>query len=81
MKNYNLSEITKNVAFKQVQLLDSSLKQYIISAVELLKSQGKDITDYSLIQVQNPMEVIDSGLRVTSQWRIIEVSKLQNEEL
>lgn len=73
-----LGSIQRTIAQKQVQIIDSSLAQYIKSAIQLLETQGKDIDDYALIAVNNPMELIENGLRVTSQWRIVHIDKLQN---
>jgi hypothetical protein len=78
MSSLNLSEITKQITPKIAQLEDNNIAEYIKSTIVMLEAQGKDITDYTLVKVNNPMQMIDNNLQVTSQWRIIEISKVEN---
>ena len=78
MKTFDLSELTKKIAQEHTVSLDGGLAQYVKSSIELLQSQGKDITDYTLTQIQNPMELIEDGRMVTSVWKIVKMSDLKN---
>lgn len=77
-KDLNLDEVMGKIIAKKTAMLDNSLVAYIKSCVGLLESQGKDITQYALIAVDNPMELKEDHMKVTYQWRIISIDKLQN---
>jgi hypothetical protein len=74
----NLDEVMGKIIASKTAMLDNSLTAYIKSCVGLLESQGKDITQYALVAVDNPMEMREDHLKVTQQWRIISIDKLQN---
>lgn len=78
-KTLNLSEVTEEIIKQHIQVMDSSLTQYIKSAVGLLQHQGKDITDYALVVVNNPMTLKDNNrVTISSQWRVVPISELEN---
>ncbi len=74
----NLEQIMGKIVASKMAMIDSSLSQYIKSCISLLESQGEDITQYSLIAVDNPMELKEEKMKVTYQWRIVKIDKLQN---
>jgi hypothetical protein len=75
----NLAKLTREIAVKQVEQLDSGLAQYVESAIRLLEIQGKDITEYTLVKIDNPMQLKgDHSVRITSQWKIVKMSELGN---
>jgi len=74
----NLKEAMNFITKQRVQSIDSALTQYIKSAILMLEVQGKNIEDYTLIQVHNPMEFVENGARVIVQWRIVHVDKVKN---
>lgn len=74
----NLKEITNELVKKHVQVIDSGITQYIKSAVHLLESQGEDITKYSLVEVDTPMEISANKIKLSKYWRIIKTSELNN---
>lgn len=73
----NLSEVMGKIIASKTAMLDNSLTAYIKHSIHLLESQGKDITKYALIAVDNPYELKEDHMKVTYQWRIIEIEKLQ----
>lgn len=85
MKTTNLdtqmNEVTRQLAKNKAAEIDYGLTAYIKGAVALLESQGKDITQYSLIQITNPTELIKDKVRVTSQWRVVKNDELSVEAL
>jgi hypothetical protein len=74
----SLADISKNVAIQNVKITDTALATYIKSAVKHIEGRGEKLEDYALTQVGNPMEFVEGGYRVTQQWRLVEISKLQN---
>jgi len=73
----DLSELTKKIANEHTVQFDGGLAQYVKSAIELLKAQGKDITDYTLVNVNNPLEMKDTGAVISSSWRIVKIEDTQ----
>ena len=49
--SYDLSKISKKIAKEHRVQLDGALAQYVKSGIELLQSQAKDITEYTLTQI------------------------------
>jgi hypothetical protein len=76
MSTFNLSELTTKIANENTVQLDGGLAQYVKSSIEILQSQGKDITKYTLTQIHNPMQIKEDGRIVTSVWKIIKMSDL-----
>ena len=73
-----MSEITRSMAHKTAEMEDASVYAYLKGAIDLLSYAGKDITEYALIRVQNPMEYKNSGVAVSSQFRIVPIADLTN---
>ena len=73
----DLSELTRKIAMEHTVQLDGGLAQYVKSAIGMLQAQGKDITDYTLSQIQNPYELKENGRMVTQVWKIVKMSDLQ----
>ncbi len=73
-----LSDLAKSHVLKSVKIVDSALATYIKEAIAHIERRGERLEDYSLVQVSNPMEHTDSGIRVTMQWRLVKTSELQN---
>ncbi len=69
-----MNEIVK----QKVQETDSNIAAYIKATVEHLTDKGENIEDYALVVVQNPMELKGTSVRITSQWRIVKTSDLEN---
>jgi len=76
----NLSEISNAFAKSMVEANDNAALGYITGAVSLLQAQGKDITQYAIINVENPMVYKDGAMRVTLQWRIVPITDLREEK-
>lgn len=77
-KTLNLQEISSKFAKHIAEASDNALFGYVSSAVKLLETQGKDITQYAIINVANPMEYKGDGVRINSQWRVVPMTDLQN---
>lgn len=81
MNNYKtLADASKLIAEKQMQIDENHITQYIKTAMEIVERKGESLEDYALIKVQNPMQLKDdkNSVVITSQWRLIHVSKLEN---
>jgi hypothetical protein len=74
----NLAELTKEVAKSSVQQTDAMTAKYLEEVVRHITERGDKIEDYTLALVSNPMELKDSGLKVTMQYRVCRVDELQN---
>ena len=74
----SLSEISNKFARHIAEVSDSAVFGYVVGAIKLLESQGKDITKYAVINIANPMDYKDSSIKVTSQWRVVPISDLTN---
>jgi len=77
---FNLQQITDKFARDITKSQDNALFGFVRGSVSLLEAKGEDITKYAIIRVQNPAEWDDgkTTLRVTSQWRVVPISQLQN---
>lgn len=73
----NLEQVMGKIIASKTAMLDSSLTQYIKSCISLLESQGADITEYALISVENPYEMVKDNLKLTYQWRIVKVDSIK----
>lgn len=73
-----LQDIVKSNVLQSVKVVDSALATYIKEAVKHIENRGEKLEDYSLIQVQNPMQFKDSGVVVTMQWRLVKTSEIEN---
>lgn len=81
MNNYKtLADASKLIAEKQMQIDENHITQYIKTAMEIVERKGESLEDYALIKIQNPMQLKDdkNSVVITSQWRLIHVSKLEN---
>lgn len=77
-RTFNLQEISSKFAKNIAEASDNALFGYVSSVVKLLEAQGKDITQYAIINVANPMEYKEDGVRINSQWRVVPITDLQN---
>jgi hypothetical protein len=76
---FNLAELTQKITNAHAQDLDNALAQYVKSAISLLEAQGKNITEYTFVKVDNPMQfTADNSLRITGQWKVVKMSELEN---
>jgi len=75
---YNLNYVSQRFAKNIADATDNALFGYVAGVVHLLETQGKDITQYAIINVSNPMEYKDDGFRVNMQWRVVPISDLKN---
>lgn len=73
----NLADIQRKVAEQNVKIVDSSLVTYIQKAVDNLTVRGEKIEDYTLVKVDNPMQMKKDKLVISGQWRIVKVSELE----
>lgn len=73
-----LNDFAKNHVIQNVKITDEALATYIREAVVHIENRGEKLEDYSLIQVQNPMQIKDSEAVVTMQWRLIKTNQLRN---
>lgn len=75
-----LDKIVSKFAKEIANNTDAMVFQYVESSIDLIKAQGKNIEDYSLVCINNPMEFDDGhvSLRTTSQWRIVPNSQLKD---
>lgn len=76
-----LSDISKLITEKQLNVDENHITQYIKTAVELVEAKGESLEDYALIKVQNPMKLKENSIKITSQWRLVHISKLENVPL
>jgi len=76
-KTYDLSELSKKLVHARIAQLDGGLAQYVESSIAILQSQNKDITDYTLVNVNNPLEMKESGAVISSSWRIVKIEDTQ----
>ena len=74
----NLFELSQSIARHNVQATDAMTSKYIEEVVKHITERGDKVEDYTLVMVNNPMEVIESGLRATMQYRVMKISELQN---
>ena len=74
----NLSDVSNKFARHVADATDHALFGYVSGAIKLLEAQGKDITQYAIINVANPMEYKESSIKVTLQWRVVPISDLSN---
>ena len=77
-KPFNLQELSTKIADYRVQQTDAMTAKYLEEVMKHITERGDKIEDYSLVLVSNPMEVIESGLRVSMQYRVMKISELQN---
>jgi hypothetical protein len=81
-KELNIQEtmntLTNQYAHKLADMEDSAVYAYLKCAIDLLSYAGKDVTQYAMIRVQNPMEYKKNGITVSSQWRIVPITDLEN---
>ncbi len=75
---YNLSELSSKFANARVQKTDAVTAKYLEEVIKHITERGDRIEDYTFALVSNPMEVIETGLRVTMQYRVCRVDELQN---
>jgi hypothetical protein len=78
MSVLNLAELSSQIAKANIQKTDALAAKYLEEVVRHISERGDRIEDYTLALVSNPMEVIDSGLRVTMQYRVCRVDELQD---
>ena len=74
----NLSELSAKIANNHVQATDAMTAKYLEEVIKHITERGEKIEDYTLALVSNPMELKDSGLKVTMQYRVCRVDELQN---
>lgn len=77
-KPFNLQEISTKIADYRVQQTDAMTAKYLEEVMKHITERGDKVEDYSLVLVNNPMEIIESGLRVSVQYRVMKISELQN---
>jgi len=77
-KTLNLSELSKSVALFHVQATDAITAKYLEEVIKHITERGDKIEDYTLALVNNPMQITESGLQVTMQYRVMKVSELEN---
>lgn len=74
-----LADASRLMAESHMKVVDNALGQYIKSAIEVIEHRGEKLEDYALIAVNNPMQLKDDySVTVTSQWRLLRISKLEN---
>lgn len=74
----DLSELTAKIAKANVQVADAMVAKYIEEAVRHITERGDKIEDYTLYFVNNPMETVKDGLKVSVQYRIGHIDELRN---
>lgn len=77
-KPLNMSELASKVAQSRVQAVDAMAGKYLEEVIKHITERGDKIEDYTLALVHNPMEFIESGLKVSSQYRVCRIDELQN---
>lgn len=77
-KTLNLSELSSKIANANVQRTDAMIAKYLEEVIRHITERGDKIEDYALVLVSNPMELKDSGVRVTMQYRVCRTDELQN---
>jgi len=73
----NLREVQEYIAKQNVRAIDSALSQFVKSAIDLLGFQGKNIEEYALVNVMQPMELTEDGARINSLWRIVRIDEVK----
>lgn len=74
----NLSQIVAEAAKASVQEADATVVKYIEESIRHITDRGDRIEDYSLVLVNNPAEINESGYRISMQYRIMPVSEISN---
>ena len=77
-KPFNLQELSAKIADYRVQQVDAMTAKYLEEVMKHITERGDKVEDYSLVLVDKPMEVIDSGFRVSMQYRVMKTSELRN---
>ena len=77
-KKNTLDDISRKYAVDIAKASDNALFGFVKGTIELLQYQGKDITKYAIISVNNPMEYTKGNMRITSQFRVVPISELEN---
>lgn len=74
----NLKEINRLLIENKVKIMDSVITQYVRSSIQILESQGDDITEFTLVQVSTPIHRTVDGLEILTEWRIVAISEIDN---
>jgi hypothetical protein len=77
-KTLNLAELSSKIAVANVQKTDSMVAKYLEEVIRHITERGDKIEDYTLVLVNNPMELKENNLKVTMQYRVCRVDELQN---
>lgn len=74
----NLRELSSEVAKYRVQKTDAMMAKYLEEVMQHITDRGDKVEDYALILVNNPMQLIENGLKVTTQYRVCRIDELEN---
>lgn len=74
----NLLELRDKVVKANVQATDAMVAKYLEEVMRHITARGDKVEDYTLVMVNNPMQLKDSGLRVSIQYRVCRVDELEN---
>lgn len=74
----NLSEISNKIAQSNIAKTDALTSKYIEETIKHITERGDKIEDYALVLINNPMQMIENGIRVTMQYRIAKISDIEN---